>query len=124
MPRSIGDGGRGEVGQGCGRRCQVLSLPSAPSPPPSRPLVTDDDFEGHAPATIRRLLQEASGTPYIATASTFACLVTDRWRMAADSIGEPARAEIAYLQPGEVGAVEEGASRRRDEKLPRQWRRR
>ena len=40
-----------------GTRFQVLSLPPAPSVPPPRPLVTQDDFEDHDPATIRRILR-------------------------------------------------------------------
>ena len=36
---------------------QVLSLPPVPSVSPPRPLVTQDDFEDHDPATIRRLLR-------------------------------------------------------------------
>jgi hypothetical protein len=42
-----------------GTRFQVLSLPPAPSAPPPRPLVTQDDFEDHDPATIRRLLRSS-----------------------------------------------------------------
>lgn len=38
-----------------GTRFQVLSLPPAPILPTRRPLVTDDDFEDHDPATVRRL---------------------------------------------------------------------
>lgn len=39
-----------------GTRFQVLSLPPAPVLPVRPPLVTDDDFEGHDPATVRRLV--------------------------------------------------------------------
>jgi hypothetical protein len=42
-----------------GTQFQVLSLPPAPSAPPPRPLVTQDDFEDHDPATIRRLLRSS-----------------------------------------------------------------
>lgn len=42
-----------------GTQFQVLSLPSAAIAPPPRPLVTEDDFEDHDPATIRRLLQSS-----------------------------------------------------------------
>lgn len=42
-----------------GRRLQVLSLPSAPVVPPPRPLVTQDDFEDHDPATIQRIVRSA-----------------------------------------------------------------
>ena len=49
-----------------GTGSQVLSLPPA-SVPPTRPLVTQNDFEDHDPATIRRLLQVlARSTPLIA----------------------------------------------------------
>ncbi|HEV7461180.1 MAG TPA: hypothetical protein VGN78_11630 [Solirubrobacteraceae bacterium] len=41
-----------------GRRFQVLSLPLAPVPPP-RPLVTQDDFDDHDPATIQRILRSS-----------------------------------------------------------------
>jgi hypothetical protein len=41
-----------------GTRFQVLSLPPASIAPP-RPLVTQDDFEDHDPATIRRLIQSS-----------------------------------------------------------------
>ena len=40
-----------------GTRFQVLSLPPAPSAPPPRPLVNQDDFEDHDPATIQRILR-------------------------------------------------------------------
>jgi hypothetical protein len=42
-----------------GTRFQVLSLPSAPVLPIRGPLVTDDDFEEHDPATVRRLVRES-----------------------------------------------------------------
>ena len=42
-----------------GRRFQVLSLPPAPVVPPPRPLVTQDDFEDHDPATIRHLIRSS-----------------------------------------------------------------
>jgi len=42
-----------------GSRFQVLSLPPAPVVPPPRPLVTQDDFEDHDPATIRRILRSS-----------------------------------------------------------------
>jgi hypothetical protein len=42
-----------------GTQFQVLSLPPAPIAPPPRPLVTQDDFEGHDTATIRRLIQSS-----------------------------------------------------------------
>jgi hypothetical protein len=42
-----------------GTRFQVLSLPPAPVAPPPRPLVTQDDFEDHDPATIQRILQSS-----------------------------------------------------------------
>lgn len=42
-----------------GTRLQVLSLPPAPVVPPPRPLVTQDDFEDHDPATIQRILRSA-----------------------------------------------------------------
>jgi len=40
-----------------GARFQILSLPHAPVLPPGNPLVTDDDFEAHDPATVRRLVR-------------------------------------------------------------------
>lgn len=42
-----------------GARFQVLSLPNAPVLPARGPLVTDDDFEEHDPATVRRLVRES-----------------------------------------------------------------
>ena len=42
-----------------GTRFQVLSLPPAPIVPSPRPLVTQDDFEDHDPATIQRILRSA-----------------------------------------------------------------
>ena len=42
-----------------GTRFQVLSLPPAPSVPPPRPLVTQDDFEDHDPATIQRIIRSS-----------------------------------------------------------------
>lgn len=44
-----------------GGRFQVLSLPPAPimPTPPRRPLVTQDDFEDHDPATIQRILRSS-----------------------------------------------------------------
>jgi hypothetical protein len=42
-----------------GTRFQVLSLPAAPVVPPPRPLVTQDDFEDHDPATIQRILRSS-----------------------------------------------------------------
>jgi hypothetical protein len=42
-----------------GTRFQVLSLPSAPVVPPPRPLVTQDDFDDHDPATIQRILRSS-----------------------------------------------------------------
>jgi hypothetical protein len=43
-----------------GTRFQVLSLPPAPVlPPPPRPLVTQDDYEDHDPATIQRILRSS-----------------------------------------------------------------
>jgi hypothetical protein len=42
-----------------GSRFQVLSLPPAPTVPPPRPLVTQDDFEDHDPATIRHLIESS-----------------------------------------------------------------
>jgi hypothetical protein len=42
-----------------GSRFQVLSLPPAPTVPPPRPLVTQDDFEDHDPATIQRILRSS-----------------------------------------------------------------
>jgi hypothetical protein len=40
-----------------GTRFQVLSLPSAPVLSALPPLVTDDDFEEHDPATVRRIVR-------------------------------------------------------------------
>jgi hypothetical protein len=43
-----------------GRRFQVLSLPPTPlAPPPPHPLVTQDDFDDHDPATIQRLVRSS-----------------------------------------------------------------
>jgi hypothetical protein len=42
-----------------GTRFQVLSLPPAPVVPPPRPLVTQDDFDDHDPATIQRILRSS-----------------------------------------------------------------
>ena len=42
-----------------GRRFQVLSLPPAPIPPARRPLVTQDDFEDHDPATIQHIIRSS-----------------------------------------------------------------
>lgn len=42
-----------------GTRFQVLSLPPAPIAPPPRPLVTQDDFDDHDPATIQRILRSS-----------------------------------------------------------------
>ena len=42
-----------------GRRFQVLSLPPAPILPNRRPLVTQDDFEDHDPATIQRIIRSS-----------------------------------------------------------------
>jgi len=44
-----------------GGRFQVLSLPPAPimPTPPRRPLVTQDDFEDHDPATIHHLIRSS-----------------------------------------------------------------
>jgi hypothetical protein len=42
-----------------GSRFQVLSLPPAPIASPPRPLVTQDDFEDHDPATIQRILRSS-----------------------------------------------------------------
>lgn len=46
-----------------GTRFQVLSLPHAPVLPTRRPLVTDDDFEDHDPATVRRLARASLERP-------------------------------------------------------------
>lgn len=40
-----------------GTRLQVLSLPAAPVFVARPPLVTDDDFEDHDPATVRRSIR-------------------------------------------------------------------
>ena len=45
-----------------GIRFQVLSLPAVPVTSPSEPLETDDDFEEHDPATIRRCIQSSLKT--------------------------------------------------------------
>jgi hypothetical protein len=42
-----------------GRRFQVLSLPPAPIVPTRRPLVTEEDFEDHDPATIRHIVRSS-----------------------------------------------------------------
>ena len=42
-----------------GTRLQVLSLPTAPVFLARPPLVTDEDFEDHDPATVRRLIRES-----------------------------------------------------------------
>ena len=42
-----------------GTRFQVLALPPAPVAPRPRPLVTQDDFEDHDPATIQRILRSS-----------------------------------------------------------------
>ena len=42
-----------------GRRFQVLSLPPAPILPAQRPLVTQDDFEDHDPATIQHIIRSS-----------------------------------------------------------------
>ena len=42
-----------------GTRFQVLSLPPTPIVPPSRPLVTQDDFDDHDPATIQRIVRSS-----------------------------------------------------------------
>lgn len=42
-----------------GRRFQVLSLPPAPILPTRRPLVTQDDFEDHDPATIQQIIRSS-----------------------------------------------------------------
>lgn len=42
-----------------GRRFQVLSLPPAPILPARRPLVTQDDFEDHDPATIQQIIRSS-----------------------------------------------------------------
>lgn len=44
-----------------GTRLQVLSLPPAPVFRARSPLVTDEDFEEHDPATVRRLIRESFG---------------------------------------------------------------
>lgn len=45
-----------------GTRFQVLSLPSNPVQPPSKPLLTDADHQKHDPATVRRLILDSLGT--------------------------------------------------------------
>jgi hypothetical protein len=40
-----------------GSRFQVLSLPPVPVAPPRPPLVSQDDFEAHDPATIRNIIR-------------------------------------------------------------------
>jgi len=42
-----------------GRRFQVLSLPPAPTAPARRPLVTQEDFEDHDPATIHHIIRSS-----------------------------------------------------------------
>jgi hypothetical protein len=42
-----------------GRRFQVLSLPPAPILPARRPLVSQDDFEDHDPATIQQIIRSS-----------------------------------------------------------------
>ena len=42
-----------------GGRFQVLSLPPAPTAPARRPLVTQEDFEDHDPATIRHIIRSS-----------------------------------------------------------------
>lgn len=42
-----------------GVRFQVLSLPPAPIAPPRPPLVSQDDFEDHDPATIRSIVRSS-----------------------------------------------------------------
>ena len=42
-----------------GSRFQVLSLPPAPTVPARRPLVTQEDFEDHDPATIRHIIRSS-----------------------------------------------------------------
>ena len=42
-----------------GTRFQVLSLPPTPIVPPSRPLVSQDDFDDHDPATIQRIVRSS-----------------------------------------------------------------
>lgn len=42
-----------------GRRFQVLSLPPAPILPARRPLVTQDDFDDHDPATIQHIIRSS-----------------------------------------------------------------
>ena len=42
-----------------GSRFQVLSLPPAPVVSPRPPLVTQDDFEDHDPATIQRIIRSS-----------------------------------------------------------------
>jgi hypothetical protein len=44
-----------------GARFQVLSLPPAPALAAAPPLVDDDDFEQHDPATVRRIVRESLG---------------------------------------------------------------
>jgi len=42
-----------------GGRFQVLSLPPAPTVSARRPLVTQEDFEAHDPATIRHIIRSS-----------------------------------------------------------------
>jgi len=42
-----------------GRRFQVLSLPPAPTASARRPLVPQEDFEDHDPATIRNIIRSS-----------------------------------------------------------------
>jgi hypothetical protein len=44
-----------------GSRFQVLSLPPVPVAPPRPPLVSQDDFEDHDPATIRNIIRSSLG---------------------------------------------------------------
>ena len=46
-----------------GTRLQVLSLPPAPVFLARPPLVTDDDFEEHDPATVRRTIRASFDRP-------------------------------------------------------------
>lgn len=44
-----------------GRRFQVLSLPEHPVQQRNCPLVDDEDFESHDPATIRQIIRQSLG---------------------------------------------------------------
>lgn len=44
-----------------GRRFQVLSLPSKPTQPLSKPLLTEVERQEHAPATVRQLIIDSFG---------------------------------------------------------------